>query len=120
MVASGSESATSATVRWRASGVRSSCEALATNWRWDSNARSSRASSSSKLAASSPSSSRRVETPRRSCRLSSVIARARRFITRSGTSARPATSQPSTIEISVMIPSAIQDLVSSEESEVCF
>ena len=57
IAASGSASATSTSVRSTVIGVRSSCEALATNRRWDSNARSSRPSSPSNVSASSFSSS---------------------------------------------------------------
>ncbi len=49
--------ATSSEVRIPASGVRSSCEALATNWRSNANERSRRSSSWSKVSASSFSSS---------------------------------------------------------------
>ena len=60
----------------------------------------------------------RRRSPSRSCRLCSVIWRARAFIVRSGTSARPANSQPSPIESSAMIASAIPDSVSRVDSLV--
>jgi hypothetical protein len=55
--APGSPRVTSTSVRITDSGVRSSCEALATNRRWLSNAASSRASIASNVSASSLSSS---------------------------------------------------------------
>ena len=60
--------ATSIRVRMEVSGVRSSCEALATNRRWLAKARSRRSSMSSKVSARSLSSSwgppRRSRSPR--------------------------------------------------------
>ena len=50
---------------------------------------------------------------RRRCRLLAEISRAAFAIVRSGRRARPATSQPSQIEISAMSPSAIPDWISS-------
>ena len=52
-------------------------------------------------------------TASRSCRLSSEIRWAAAVIWRTGLSARPATSQPSPTEITVMIASAISDEISS-------
>ena len=57
LVARGSASVTSTSVRMIESGVRSSCEALATNSRCAANAVSRRASMASKVSASSCSSS---------------------------------------------------------------
>ncbi len=57
MVAPGSARATWLMTRCRASGVRSSWEALAMNWRWALKATSSRASSPSKVSPSSLNSS---------------------------------------------------------------
>ena len=67
--------ATSIRVRIEVSGVRSSCEALATNRRWLAKARSSRSSMSSKVSASSLSSS---SGPSRRIRSSSCSWEARR------------------------------------------
>jgi hypothetical protein len=57
VVLTGLAMATSTRVRAEVSGVRSSCAALATNRRWLAKARSRRASMSSKVSASSLSSS---------------------------------------------------------------
>ena len=89
------------------SGVRSSCEALATNRRCAANAPSSRASSPSIVSASSVSSSRGPVMVSRSCRLSAEIRRVAAVIARSGRSARPAMTQPSSTATTVMMPSAI-------------
>ena len=66
----GSLSATSTSARSSVIGVRSSCEALATNRRCDSNAASSRPSSPSNVSPSSLSSSSGPSSASRSCRLS--------------------------------------------------
>ena len=52
------------------------------------------------------------ESARRSCRLRSEICRVLAVIARSGRRTRPATSQPSAIETTVMIASAIPDRTS--------
>ena len=98
--------ATSRVVRIIASGVRSSCEALATNRRCASNAASKRSSSRSIVSASRRSSSRGPGIARRSCRFVSEIRSAVAVIVRSGANTRPATTQPSTPETSAMIASA--------------
>ncbi len=65
------------------------------------------------VSARSFSSSRGPEMARRSCRLCSEICRVLAVIDRSGRRTRPATSQPSAIETTVMIASAIPDWTSS-------
>ena len=65
--------ATSSDARIPASGVRSSCEALATKRRSEANERSSRSRSSSKVSASSVSSSSGPERFSRSCRVLAEI-----------------------------------------------
>ena len=52
-------------------------------------------------------------TASRSCRLSSEIRWAAAVISRTGRSARPATSQPSTTDITVMMARAISEAISS-------
>ena len=64
------------------------------------------------VSARSFSSSRGPESASRSFRLRSEICRAVAVIVRSGRRTRPATSQPSTIETTVMITSAIPDWMS--------
>ena len=108
----GSASATSISVRCRASGVRSSCEALATNCRCASNAASSRARSASKVSASSFSSSSGPVRASRSCRLLAEVCCAAAVMVRSGRSTRPATTQPRPIESTAMTASAIPDWTS--------
>ena len=71
--ACGSVSATSSSARPSVSGVRSSCEALATNRRWASNAACSRASRPSIVSASSFSSSSGPVSASRSWRFRSEI-----------------------------------------------
>ena len=89
-----------AALRAAVSGVRSSCDALATNRRWASNAASRRSSSPSIVSASSRSSSRGPHrAPAAGCRLASEIWWVVAVIVRSGRSTRPATSQPSRAEI---------------------
>ena len=84
------------------SGVRSSCEALATNWRCASNEASRRPSSSSKVSPSSRSSSLGPSSARRSCRLEAESSRAAVVITCSGRSTRPASNHPSAIDATAM------------------
>ena len=64
------------------------------------------------MSARSFSSSRGPESARRSFRLRSEICRVVAVIVRSGRRTRPATSQPSAIETTVMIASAIPDWMS--------
>ena len=97
--------ATSSVVRIIASGVRRSCEALATNRRCASNAASNRSSSRSIVSASRRSSSRGPGIARRSLRFVSEIRSAVAVIVRSGANTRPATSHASTPETSAMIAS---------------
>ena len=99
--ASGSDSVTSTSVRTIASGVRSSCDALATNRRWLSKAPSRRLSIVSKVSASSRSSSRGPSSAMRSCSVRSDIPRAVAVMREIGRSARPASSQPAATEVSV-------------------
>ena len=106
---SGLATATSTLARIVASGVRSSCEALATNRRCAAKAPSSRSSSPSMVSARSFSSSPGPATASRSCRLSAEIRRVATVIRRSGRSTRPATIQPTTSDTTVMMPSAIAD-----------
>ena len=79
-------------VRCNASGVRSSCEALATNWRWAWIKVSNRASRSSKVSPSSFSSSFGPSIARRRCKLVAEMVRAVVVMVRSGRSTRPAMS----------------------------
>ena len=65
----GSASATSMSVRSNVSGVRSSCETFAANWRWAVKAASRRSSSASKVRPSWRSSSSGPSSARRRCRL---------------------------------------------------
>ena len=106
VLASGSASATSISVRMIASGVRSSCEAWATKWRWLANAPSRRPSMPSKVSASSRSSSAGPCRSIRSPRFSPDTRRAVAVISRSGRSARPASSQPVTTATTVIATSA--------------
>ena len=119
-VAPGSARATWLMTRWRASGVRSSCEALAMNWRWARNDASSRASSPSKVSPSSLSSSSGPRRARRSLRLVTEICRAAAVMVRTGRSVRPATSQPSATESTAIRASAISDRVRSSCRTVPF
>jgi hypothetical protein len=89
----GLASRTSAPVRTIASGVRSSCDASATNRRWLSNEASSRPIISSKVSASSFSSSRGPSSAIRSCSRSPVIRRVVAVSVRRGRSMRPAMNQ---------------------------
>ena len=75
-VASGSASATSTSVRSSVSGVRSSCEALATNWRWASNEASRRSSRPLNVFPSCLSSSSGPSSASRRCRLLAEMSRA--------------------------------------------
>jgi len=100
----GLASVTSMAVRMTVSGVRSSCEAFATNRRWAANAWSSRSSISSKVSASSLSSSLAPVSASRSPRCWSDARRAVSVITRTGRSTRPETNQPSAPEATVITP----------------
>ena len=93
-VLSGLSSTTSTVARMTASGVRSSWEALAMNRCWPSKAAWSRSSISSKVSASSWSSSRGPRSATRADRLRSDAARAAAVIRCTGRSARPAAIQP--------------------------
>ena len=97
---------TSSSVRTIASGVRSSCEALATKRRWLSKAASSRSSIESKVSASSRSSSRGPSSAMRASSVRSEIERAVEVMRLIGRSARPATIQPAATEASVTSSSA--------------
>ncbi len=101
--------ATSREARMVASGVRSSCEALATNRRWALNAVSSRSSRPSMVSPNSLSSSCGPQTASRSLRLNSEMRWAVSVISRTGRMARPATSQPKAKDSSVMTASAIRE-----------
>ena len=104
--ACGSASVTSSSVRMTVSGVRSSCEALATKRRWLAKAPDRRSSISSKVSASSLSSSRGPSSAMRSSSVSCETPRAAAVIFCSGRSARPATSQPSSTDSAVIAASA--------------
>jgi hypothetical protein len=91
-------SVTSIAVRMTVSGVRSSCEALATKRRWLAKAASSRPSMASNVSASSFSSSSGPASAIRSPRFSSDARRAAAVIACTGRSARPATIQPGQAE----------------------
>ncbi len=104
VVRAGLASATSMAVRMTVSGVRSSCEAFATNRRCAANARSSRSSISSKVSASSLSSSRAPVRASRSPRCWSEARRAVSVIARTGRSTRPETNQPRPPETTVIAP----------------
>ena len=91
-------------VRITVSGVRSSCEALATNRRCAANDRSSRSSMSSKVSASSLSSSWAPVSASRSPRCWSEARRAVSVIARTGRSTRPETNQPRPPEATVITP----------------
>ena len=93
---------TSMAVRITVSGVRSSCEALATNRRWVPNATSRRSSMSSNVSASSLSSSLAPVSASRSPRCCSDARRAVSVITRTGRSTRPDMTQPSPPDATVM------------------
>ena len=96
--------ATSMAVRMTVSGVRSSCEALATNRRCAANARSSRSSMSSNVSASSLSSSRAPVRASRSPRCWSEARRAVSVMARTGRSTRPETNQPRPPDATVITP----------------
>ena len=96
--------ATSMAVRITVSGVRSSCEAFATNRRCAANAWSSRSSISSKVSASSLSSSWAPVSASRSPRCWSEARRAVSVIARTGRSTRPETYQPRPPETTVITP----------------
>ncbi|MNW57154.1 hypothetical protein D3C74_349340 [compost metagenome] len=91
---SGSSSATSRTVRLIVSGVRSSCEALATKRRCPSNDRSRRSSIASNVSARSLSSSSGPECAMRSWRLVSATRRAVAVMRCRGASTREDMTQP--------------------------
>ncbi len=112
-VASGSASATWSRVRSAVSGVRSSCEALATKCRCDANDVWSRSNRSSSVAASSLNSSSRPLRLRRRCRLLAEMSRAVAVMVRRGRRNRPAISQPSTSETTTMTASPTAEAVSS-------
>ena len=99
-------------VRITVSGVRSSCEAFATNRRCAANARSSRSSMSSKVSASSLSSSWAPVSASRSPRCWSEARRAVSVIARTGRSTRPETYQPSPPEATVITPSPTREKIS--------
>ncbi len=99
--------------RWVASGVRSSCEALAMNRRWLSNAFSSRASSASSVSPSSFSSSSGPPAAIRSCRVCSDSSRAFAVMAWTGRSTRPAVHQPTATAQPVMTSRAATDQYSS-------
>ena len=99
-----------------ASGVRSSCEALATKRRWLSKARSRRPSIVSNVSASSRSSSRGPGSAMRSFSVRSEIERAVAVIRAIGRSARPATIQPAAIEATVTSASAKPKATSTRRS----
>ena len=103
---------TSMAVRMMVSGVRSSCEAFATNRRCAANARSRRSSISSKVSASSLSSSRGPARASRSPRCWSEARRAVSVIDRTGRSTRPETNQPRPPETTVMTPRPTREKVS--------
>ena len=108
-VAVGSESTISSNARTAVSGVRSSCEALATKRRWASNAPSSRPSRPSIVSASSRSSSRGPRMDRRRLRFSSEISWVAVVIVRSGRRTRPATTHPRAVEMIAINASASAD-----------
>ena len=107
--ASGSSSVTSISVRMIASGVRSSCDALATNSRCASNAVCRRSSIASNWSARSLSSSGGPARSMRSSSRSSVMRRAVSAISCTGRSIRPATNQPSPTDATAITPSAMLD-----------
>ena len=105
----GLASVTSIAVRITVSGVRSSCEALATNRRWLAKAASSRPSMASNVSASSFSSSSGPASAIRSPRFSSEARRAAAVMACTGRSARPATIQPSHAEANTSAASAASE-----------
>ncbi len=107
---------TSIAVRITVSGVRSSCEALATKRRWVANAASRRSSMPSKVSASSFSSSLAPVSASRSPRCCSEARRAVSVITRTGRSTRPDMTQPRPPETTVMTPSPTRENTSSSFS----
>ena len=113
MVASGSLMTISSSARAAVSGVRSSCEALATNRRCASNALSSRPSSPSIVSASRLSSSRGPSIASRWLRFAAEISWVAAVIVRRGRSTRPATTHPSAVLITAMIARAIADSITS-------
>src|ERR1700733_11266743 len=112
-LASGSASATWSRVRSSVRGVRSSCDALATNRRWASNDASSRASSSSSVSPSALNSSCGPSSASRSCRFPAEIVRAVAVIERTGRSTRPAANQPRTAEPTVVTAKTAHETVKS-------
>ncbi len=115
-VACGSASVTSSSVRITVSGVRSSCDAFATNRRWLANAPDRRSSIPSNVSASSLSSSRGPSSAMRSSRLSCETRFAVAVIRCSGRSTRPAIAQPNSTDRPVIAPSARAYRVRSLES----
>ena len=99
-------------VRITVSGVRSSCEAFATNRRCAANAWSSRSSMSSKVSASSLSSSWAPVSASRSPRCWSEARRAVSVIARTGRSTRPETYQPRPPEATVITPRPSREKIS--------
>jgi hypothetical protein len=108
-VAWGSARVTSTSVRMMASGVRSSCEALATKSRCASKAASSRASMPSKVSASARSSSLGPCMAMRSCRVLADARWAATAISCRGRSMRPAISQPRATDSTAAMASAMND-----------
>ena len=117
-IGSGLPAATSTEVRIIVRGVRSSWATLAMNRRWASNAASRRPRRSSIVSPSCLISSGGPASASRSWRFSCEIRRVRAVISRSGLSTRPATIQPSHVETTAMIASAIPDRTSSVCSTV--
>ncbi len=112
-MASGSVAAMSAWRRSRVRGDRSSWETLATNCRCESQERSRRPRSSSKVSPSSLSSSSGPRRSSRSWRLLAEIRRAVAVMVRTGRSIRPAKNHPSRSAMTVMMARAIAELMRS-------
>ncbi|TCO58163.1 hypothetical protein EV192_105228 [Actinocrispum wychmicini] len=102
--------ATSTSVRWTASGVRSSCEAFATNLVWLSNAVASRSSMVSNVLASSLSSSSGPSMLIRRLRFSAPSRRAVAVIECTGRSTRPAMYHAATVAITPAMIRATNDV----------
>ena len=96
--------ASSMSTRSVASGVRSSCEALATNRRWLAKARSSRPSMASKVSASCFSSSLGPGRLIRACKVRSDRLRAASVMRWTGARARPAIHHDRPNDTMVMMP----------------
>ncbi len=108
----GLAAATSSDARIVASGVRSSCEALATNRRWAVNDASSRSSSPSMVSARYFTSSSGPVTASRSPRSSAEMRRVRSVIRRSGRSTRLASIRPASRETTAMAIKASSEPIS--------